>query len=455
MAPAERSDRTGPSPSQFATPTAPGTATAPKHPASNPGRARVAAAQHLPDPRRRIGAGPALAHRRLGEVEQERVHGRLHALVLVDAIRLLVRRRERIRACGQRPSTRSTSATPRRSIVGGQVPVEVVAVDGVHVVAQPDAGIGEPHRGRPSVCGERLELRCPPGSPSCSSPSAGSPASVRRSSQASIRWWSWLPGTITSSRPAIASPSAATAGPAASSTSPSGRSRSSSTSPSRTRRSTCSSAATSGSRNRARRNRSAPLPGRGAGRRSPRCARRHRSDRRGRDHHRSDGAGSARPRATAAASQPAARHRRPWRRADGGGDRDRRRGRAHHRGGDRARAQSPAVERAIIRVLGRAAQDALQRTLSSPAVERAASGARLQARRPRHQDAHLPSDEAQKLIERIAEAPELEPRSPRRASGCCAASAARSARSPPRQQSRALRPAGDRPAPHSRPTTSD
>jgi uncharacterized RDD family membrane protein YckC len=70
--------------------------------------------------------------------------------------------------------------------------------------------------------------------------------------------------------------------------------------------------------------------------------------------------------------------------------------------------ESPAVERAIVRVLeSEAAQDALERTLSSPAVERAAVKV-LDSELVDHVwDRLLRSDEAQKLIERIAEAPEL------------------------------------------------
>lgn len=70
--------------------------------------------------------------------------------------------------------------------------------------------------------------------------------------------------------------------------------------------------------------------------------------------------------------------------------------------------ESPAVERAIIRVLeSEAAQDALERTLSSPAVERAAVRV-LDSELVDHVwDRLLRSDEAQKLIERIAEAPEV------------------------------------------------
>ena len=70
--------------------------------------------------------------------------------------------------------------------------------------------------------------------------------------------------------------------------------------------------------------------------------------------------------------------------------------------------ESPAVERAIVRVLeSEAAQEALERTLSSPAVERAAVKV-LDSELVDHVWDHLlASDEAQKLVERIAEAPEV------------------------------------------------
>lgn len=70
--------------------------------------------------------------------------------------------------------------------------------------------------------------------------------------------------------------------------------------------------------------------------------------------------------------------------------------------------ESPAVERAIIRVLeSDAAQEAFERTLSSPAAERAAVRV-LDSQLVDHVwDRLLASDEAQKLVERIAQAPEL------------------------------------------------
>ena len=70
--------------------------------------------------------------------------------------------------------------------------------------------------------------------------------------------------------------------------------------------------------------------------------------------------------------------------------------------------ESPAVERAIVRVLeSEAAQESLERTLSSPAVERAAARA-LDSELVDHAwDQLLASEEVQKLVERIAEAPEV------------------------------------------------
>lgn len=70
--------------------------------------------------------------------------------------------------------------------------------------------------------------------------------------------------------------------------------------------------------------------------------------------------------------------------------------------------ESPAVERAIVRVLeSEAAQDAFERALSSPAAERAAVKV-LDSELVDHVwDRLLASDEAQKLVERVAQAPEV------------------------------------------------
>jgi uncharacterized RDD family membrane protein YckC len=70
--------------------------------------------------------------------------------------------------------------------------------------------------------------------------------------------------------------------------------------------------------------------------------------------------------------------------------------------------ESPAVERAIVRVLeSQAAQDALERTLSSPAMERAAVKVLDSELVDEVWEHLLASDEAQRLVERIAEAPEV------------------------------------------------
>jgi uncharacterized RDD family membrane protein YckC len=70
--------------------------------------------------------------------------------------------------------------------------------------------------------------------------------------------------------------------------------------------------------------------------------------------------------------------------------------------------ESPAVERAIVRVLeSDAAQEALERTLSSPAVERAAIQVLDSELVDVVWDRLLTSEEVQRLIERIAEAPEV------------------------------------------------
>ncbi len=70
--------------------------------------------------------------------------------------------------------------------------------------------------------------------------------------------------------------------------------------------------------------------------------------------------------------------------------------------------ESPAVERAIIRVLeGEEAQAAFERALASPAVERAAVRVLDSKVVDGVWDHLLASDEAQKLVERIAESPEV------------------------------------------------
>lgn len=70
--------------------------------------------------------------------------------------------------------------------------------------------------------------------------------------------------------------------------------------------------------------------------------------------------------------------------------------------------ESPAVERAIVRLLeSDAAQGAFERALASPAVERTAIKMLDSQVVDRVWERLLASDEAQKLVERIAEAPEV------------------------------------------------
>jgi uncharacterized RDD family membrane protein YckC len=71
-------------------------------------------------------------------------------------------------------------------------------------------------------------------------------------------------------------------------------------------------------------------------------------------------------------------------------------------------AESPAMERALVRILeGPQFEEALARALGQPAVERALARA-LDSKQFDHLWAHLlASDEAQRLVERIAEAPEV------------------------------------------------
>ncbi|MQA72777.1 MAG: hypothetical protein GEU88_00210 [Solirubrobacterales bacterium] len=70
--------------------------------------------------------------------------------------------------------------------------------------------------------------------------------------------------------------------------------------------------------------------------------------------------------------------------------------------------ESPAVERAIVRVLeGDEAQAAIERALASPAAERTAVQVLDSELVDRVWERLLASDEAQKLVERIAEAPEV------------------------------------------------
>lgn len=70
--------------------------------------------------------------------------------------------------------------------------------------------------------------------------------------------------------------------------------------------------------------------------------------------------------------------------------------------------ESPAVERALVRVLeGPAVEETVERVLASPAVERALLEALDSQLVDTVWERLLASDEAQKLVERIAEAPEV------------------------------------------------
>ena len=70
--------------------------------------------------------------------------------------------------------------------------------------------------------------------------------------------------------------------------------------------------------------------------------------------------------------------------------------------------ESPAVSQALVRVLeGPAIEEAVERLLASPAVERAAISAIDSPLVDKVWDHLLKSDEAQKLVERVAEAPEV------------------------------------------------
>ena len=73
---------------------------------------------------------------------------------------------------------------------------------GVDVVAQPEARVGEADRGPPAACSASASNARPSGRPTLLElERRRRRRAARRSSQGSIRWWSWLPGTITSSPP--------------------------------------------------------------------------------------------------------------------------------------------------------------------------------------------------------------------------------------------------------------
>ena len=166
------SERTGPRPRHWR-PRRAGDRRRAEQPAAHPGGAGLAAAEHLPD--RADGSAPPRRSPivRLGEAEEERVHGRLDPLVLVEPARGCrsggPAGRDPRRADPQHPlDRRYPQALDRRD---GQVAVEVVAMGGVDVVAEPQARVGEAHRGR-ATRAAAPRTRGPP-APRCSSPSGG------------------------------------------------------------------------------------------------------------------------------------------------------------------------------------------------------------------------------------------------------------------------------------------
>ena len=129
-------------------------------PAPSASRRRPASARSGSTGRRRR----APRRGRLGEAEEQRVDGRLHPLVLVD----LDARLPSGGTSGSGPvlgdpqdplDRRHSQPLDRRH---GQVAVEVVAVDRVDVLADPEPRVGEAHRRRAGVRGERLERQRPP-----------------------------------------------------------------------------------------------------------------------------------------------------------------------------------------------------------------------------------------------------------------------------------------------------
>ena len=229
----DRSRSTGPSPSALMRRDRGDVAGAERGGAQRVARAPLAR-QRDPGARRRAGAG---ADRRvvgaLRELVQERVDRRERRLVVVGP-----------RAVLRQPHD------PARHRAGGEplerrhrrVQVDVVAVDRVDVVAQPDARVGEPQPRRARELGEPLRER--PGlrraRPARTGRGSPSGSDCRRASiQPATRPWSWLPASISSSPSGpSAAPASAKNGAASSAASRCGASRSSSPSPSMTSRST-------------------------------------------------------------------------------------------------------------------------------------------------------------------------------------------------------------------------
>ena len=188
--------------------------------AAGPSRARFSAATRAPGTPRPSPAGAARLPRRrpapsachaCAEAPCE-LRPRSGPPCCGDRVDPGVDRRERSpRSPRRAPARRRGSPTIRRHHAGaeplehrhGRVAVAVVAVHGVHVVAQPHPRVGDAHARRaPSQPASRASGSPSRQSTADSSPSgAGDRSRPRRSSHAPSRWWSWLPGTITTSRP--------------------------------------------------------------------------------------------------------------------------------------------------------------------------------------------------------------------------------------------------------------
>ena len=233
----EMSARNGPRPSRLSAATAAGIATRPS--ASAGERRRPSGFARSRPTRERLPPRVIRARRRaLHDAVRERVDRRQRGLVVVGRGRS---------PSSRTPATRATAeASTHSSARHREVHVEVVAVGGVHVVAQPNAGIGEhdlraghprgdavePARpdvgdeARPPAAAARRRRGAPPRAPA--PPARGRGCRARSRPACRRRGRRGRRGTA---RPARAPPAR-------------GRSRSSSRSPSRTTRSAAASAST-------------------------------------------------------------------------------------------------------------------------------------------------------------------------------------------------------------------
>ena len=161
------------------------------------GRSPASSSQAASEGPRSRGAGARRS--RLGGAEGESVEGAEEALVVG----------------GRRPGRGAAPAMPATAASGdalgarqAQVEVHVVAVGGVDVVAQPDAGVGDPQAGGGEGGGDRRRSGRGRGRRSASRAS-GASSIESRSSSGSARRASWLPGTRTTSTSPTAAPSSA------------------------------------------------------------------------------------------------------------------------------------------------------------------------------------------------------------------------------------------------------